>query len=214
MVDEKKKWGGVQDWLNTVLSVADPDIRDFARKLLEGIPSKSPLRSVPAARVIAVLASLVEKAGKKRGPVAELISEKASDMLDFAGSILSDKKAREVKTVSAGVIADEWIKKFISHAGHQLQHAADRKAELERLKEEFAARLTLVKFIEESLKSFMPPKEEATSTEIDWNKLREFLERTKKALSVEPARVSAMKASAQTAFAAQLEELRDRRRVW
>lgn len=178
MAEEKKKdRGNVREWLNPLASMFDRELRQGAERLASAVPKDSPLRrSHLAERAFGAVASIVERLGKGRGPVVELVSEKSSDFMDRFSSALFGKEGKQKE---AAVAASGWF----NEATKRMSRARDPQWMFNRLQQEFELRRKLIQMLEQAAKE----AEEATKAEerpaappIDWaerfRKLREEAE--------------------------------------
>src|SRR3989344_5746470 len=85
MIDRASLW-------NMLLSAGDPELREIAERIAEGvsalIPKDSPLRSRLAERIFGVLKAAIETRSKGKSPIVEASTEKFVDVLDYISAIV------------------------------------------------------------------------------------------------------------------------------
>jgi|SRR3989338_8649082 len=143
-------------WNALVSAVVDPALRKLAERFASSVSEDSWLRSEFAERFLAGLKGLAES--YKGTGVSGVVTEKATDFFDFASGDLFGKGGEKK---SAADVLQGWMNKFFSDAGKRLEKAANPEAELAKIKQEFAARMEVLRMIEAAAKELAEEKKAA-----------------------------------------------------
>lgn len=137
--------------LNPLLSIFDREARGIIDRIAANIPEDSPLRSETFGRVFDVMRGVAE--GVNFGPLSTVV-EKLTDYGDALAKDLEEKG-------KTGDILQGWMNKFSAEAGKRLERANDVEAELAKIKQEFAARMEVLRMIEAASKQLADEKKAA-----------------------------------------------------
>lgn len=137
--------------LNPLLSIFDREAREVVRRIAARIPNDSFLRSETFGRAFDVFRGILK--GLKLGRFSTLVSK----LTDYGDAFSQDLQGKGEKSTTEAVLQG-WMNKFFADAGKRLEKAADPKAELDKIKKEFASRMKLLRVIETATKKYADKK--------------------------------------------------------